>query len=93
MMNSSFTYALYIIRFIVTVTDLSKEMKWRLMLGLGGVVPIIIIISLAKLPESPRWLMLKGRKDEATQVKRVCLWLPNFIHCLCMCLDDVPILG
>lgn len=40
------------------------------MLGLGMVMPtILIILSLAVMPESPRWLLMKGRREEALKVK------------------------
>jgi len=43
--------------------------NWRMMLGLGMIMPIILIIlTLTVMPESPRWLMLKGRVEEARSV-------------------------
>lgn len=47
-------------------SNMSDDFKWRLMLGLGGALPAIVMASLVKLPESPRWLMSKGRDAEAT---------------------------
>jgi MFS family permease len=47
---------------------LSHGRKWRLMLGLGGVLPVVVMICLAFLPESPRWLMAHGRDEEAHAV-------------------------
>jgi sugar porter (SP) family MFS transporter len=38
---------------------------WRLMFGLGAVPAVLFLAGLAFLPESPRWLMLKGRTDAA----------------------------
>jgi MFS transporter, SP family, arabinose:H+ symporter len=34
---------------------------WRLMLGLGAVPAIVAVALRARMPESPRWLMLHGR--------------------------------
>lgn len=34
---------------------------WRIILGLGAVPAIIAVLLRAKMPESPRWLMLQGR--------------------------------
>jgi hypothetical protein len=45
--------------------NLTDESKWRIMLGLGGILPAIVIVSLTALPESPRWLASRGRTDEA----------------------------
>ena len=44
--------------------DNSKE--WRLMFGLGGILPAVVIILVCTvMPETPRWLVAKGRHDEA----------------------------
>eukprot|EP00904_Undaria_pinnatifida_P012714 jgi/Undpi1/8573/HiC_scaffold_25.g11038.m1 len=42
--------------------------KWRTMLGISIVPPFIILSSLFLLPESPRWLLGKGREREAFAV-------------------------
>jgi sugar porter (SP) family MFS transporter len=34
---------------------------WRIILGLGAIPAIIAVLLRAKMPESPRWLMLRGR--------------------------------
>lgn len=46
---------------------LSEEV-WRAMLGLGAVPAIIFLISLFMVPESPRWLMLKGQTSKAEAI-------------------------
>jgi hypothetical protein len=44
---------------------LKMGLNWRLMLGLGCVMPsILIVLVLTVMPESPRWLCLKGRHEE-----------------------------
>ena len=38
---------------------------WRSMFGLGAVPGLLFLVGLAFLPESPRWLILKGHVDQA----------------------------
>lgn len=42
--------------------------QWRWMIALGAVPAIVMAIGLFRLPESPRWLITKGRRQEATRV-------------------------
>ncbi|MGO1120652.1 sugar porter family MFS transporter [Rhodovibrionaceae bacterium A322] len=41
---------------------------WRWMLGLGAIPGLITLIGISRAPESPRWLALNGRSQEAKQV-------------------------
>jgi SP family arabinose:H+ symporter-like MFS transporter len=41
---------------------------WRAMLGLGALPAAIFLISLFMVPESPRWLLLKGEEQKATDI-------------------------
>lgn len=41
---------------------------WRSMIGLGLIPSLIFWLGLFFIPESPRWLMLKGKKDKAKEV-------------------------
>ncbi|KAE9573532.1 Lactose permease [Colletotrichum fructicola] len=42
--------------------------SWRIPSLLQGAIPVIQLLGLFFLPESPRWLMSRGRKDEARKV-------------------------
>jgi len=41
---------------------------WRAMLGLGALPAAIFLISLFMVPESPRWLLLKGQQQKAKAI-------------------------
>lgn len=58
----------YLIAFICAETIDSTSGKWRMMLGISIVPPFIILSSLCLLPESPRWLLGRGREAEAFYV-------------------------
>ena len=44
---------------------LSFSANWRLMFGLGAVPAIVLLALRFYLPESPRWLLLQGRVNDA----------------------------
>lgn len=44
--------------------------SWRVMLGLPLVPAVIFFVGTILLPESPRWLISKGRKDKAISILR-----------------------
>lgn len=46
-------------------STISDNKSWRIPLGLFYIVPTIIASLIWFIPESPRWLLLKGRRKEA----------------------------
>ncbi|CAL5397036.1 unnamed protein product [Camellia sinensis] len=54
--------------FNYSLSGLPENINWRLMLGLAAVPAIAVGIGVMAMPESPRWLIMKGRLDEARQV-------------------------
>ncbi len=42
--------------------------SWRYMFGLGGVLALVVLAFRRRIPESPRWLVARGRADEALRI-------------------------
>ena len=47
---------------------LSPELGWRTAFGIGALLGLVILYLRRFVPESPRWLMIHGRIDEANKV-------------------------
>jgi sugar porter (SP) family MFS transporter len=47
---------------------LADAAAWRWMLGLGLVPAVVLLVGMAFLPESPRWLIGQSRRDEARSI-------------------------
>ncbi|WP_421918410.1 MFS transporter [Marinifilum sp.] len=58
----------YLINSIVLQYVSDPELIWRYMLGVGVIFPGIYFILLFFVPESPRWLMQRGREKETLRL-------------------------
>jgi MFS family permease len=50
------------------VSPFVNSLKWRVMLAIGLVLPIVVLANLNALPESPRWLVMRDMTGDAEQV-------------------------
>ena len=53
------------------------QWNWRWMLGIEAIPALVYFICLSIVPESPRWLMMKGRAQEATVILKRALGEQN----------------
>ncbi|KAK7369943.1 hypothetical protein VNO80_11991 [Phaseolus coccineus] len=56
----------YIVNYFLS--SLPQHISWRLMLGLAALPAIAIALGVIAMPESPRWLVMKGRIPHAKRV-------------------------
>lgn len=53
---------------LLIIPNFPSVIAWRIFLGLGAVPVIYAVVVWKWMPESPRWLMARGRSDEALAV-------------------------
>ncbi len=54
--------------FLLGGHGIPPTLGWRLAFGIGGALGFAVLLLRLAVPESPRWLMLRGREREADQV-------------------------
>uniref|UniRef100_A0A1J3C8Y8 Putative polyol transporter 3 n=1 Tax=Noccaea caerulescens TaxID=107243 RepID=A0A1J3C8Y8_NOCCA len=47
---------------------LTLKLGWRLMLGIAAIPSLVLAFGIMKMPESPRWLVMQGRLEEAKKI-------------------------
>ncbi|MBK5232084.1 MAG: sugar porter family MFS transporter [Thermoleophilia bacterium] len=59
-----------LVAYLVGLAFSSVDEGWRWMLGLGAVPAAFLFFGVLRLPSSPRWLIMKGRRDDAAEALR-----------------------
>ena len=54
--------------FLLQGHGLRPDLGWRFAFGIGGTLGFVVLLLRLSVPESPRWLMLRGKEEEANRV-------------------------
>ncbi|GAA0364363.1 MFS transporter [Actinoallomurus spadix] len=55
---------------VLNASVLPKDVGWRLLFGIGALLGVGILFVRRMVPESPRWLFIHGRDEEAERIVR-----------------------
>ena len=61
----------YLSNYLVGLRDFGLDTEWRWKLGVSAIPAALFFLMLFGIPRSPRWLVKKGRYDEARDVLRL----------------------
>lgn len=59
-----------LVAYLVDFALRNADQNWRWMLGLGALPGVFLVLGMLFVPYSPRWLMQRGRREEANEVLR-----------------------
>ncbi len=54
--------------FLLGHHGISEAVGWRYAFGIGGTLGLVVLLLRLQVPESPRWLMLRGKEQEADRI-------------------------
>jgi MFS family permease len=54
--------------FLLDTDVFAADLGWRLAFAIGALLGLVIIVVRRHVPESPRWLFIHGREDEAERI-------------------------
>ncbi|WP_287902143.1 MFS transporter [Arthrobacter sp.] len=73
-------YIGFMMAFIIGTALHDAGTPWRLVIGTSTVLALILFVARIGLPESPSWLITKGRRDEALAIARKYVESPQMHH-------------
>ena len=62
------TFGSFYSLFFLNTAMFAENLGWRFALGVGALLGVVIIFVRRHVPESPRWLFIHGREDEADEI-------------------------